>query len=73
MRFAPFRKMDMNRIWALMGGKLYRIDQNGKPDRNDVTGPYERITAIQVDRMGILWAAVMSKGIFRLDKQILEK
>ena len=58
-----------NQIWALMGGKLYRIVQDGKPARNDITGTYERITAIQVDHQGILWAAVMSKGIFRLDKQ----
>jgi ligand-binding sensor domain-containing protein/signal transduction histidine kinase len=59
----------MNRIWVLMGGKLYQIDQNSKPVRNDITGSYERITAIQTDRHGILWAAVMSKGIFRLDNQ----
>ena len=58
-----------NHIWALMGGKLYMIDRDGKPIRNDVTGSYERITAMQVDPQGILWVAVMSKGIFRLDKQ----
>jgi ligand-binding sensor domain-containing protein len=58
-----------HRVSALMGGKLYRIDQDAKPVRKDVTGSYERITAIQVDRQGILWAAVMSQGIFRQDKQ----
>jgi signal transduction histidine kinase/ligand-binding sensor domain-containing protein len=59
----------MNRIWVLCAGKLYLIDPKDKPIRTDITGSYERLTTIQVDRQGVLWAAVMSKGIFRLDNQ----
>ena len=58
-----------NRIWVLASGKLYQVDQKDKPVRTNITGIYERLTAIQVDRQGVLWAAVMSKGVFRLDNQ----
>jgi signal transduction histidine kinase/ligand-binding sensor domain-containing protein len=60
----------LNRIWVLASGKLYQIDQKDKPVRTDITGIYERLTAMQVDKQGVLWVAVMSKGVFRLDKQI---
>ncbi|HEY4966908.1 MAG TPA: two-component regulator propeller domain-containing protein, partial [Puia sp.] len=59
----------MKRIWVLMEGKLYQVDKNDKPVRSDITGSFERITAIQIDHQGTIWAAVMSKGIFRLENQ----
>jgi signal transduction histidine kinase/ligand-binding sensor domain-containing protein len=56
-----------HQIWVQAAGKLYRMDKGEKPVRMDVTGLYERVSAIQVDKKGFLWAAVMSKGIFRLE------
>src|SRR6266849_3083262 len=56
------------RIWVLAGGTLYRVNKGEKPLHTVVSGLYERLTTIQVDRQGFLWAAVMSKGIYRLEK-----
>jgi ligand-binding sensor domain-containing protein/signal transduction histidine kinase len=56
------------RIWALAGGTLYRLNKTDKPLHTVVSGLYEIVTAIQVDRQGFLWAAVLSKGIYKLEK-----
>jgi ligand-binding sensor domain-containing protein/signal transduction histidine kinase len=58
----------LHRIWALAGGTLYRINLGDKPLHTVVSGLYERVTALNVDHQGLLWAAVMNKGIFRLEK-----
>ena len=58
----------LHRIWALAGGTLYRINLEEKPLHTIVSGLYERVTALNVDKKGYLWAAVMNKGIFRLEK-----
>jgi signal transduction histidine kinase/ligand-binding sensor domain-containing protein len=58
----------VHRIWVLAGGTLYRINKGEKPLHTVVSGLYERVTTIQIDRQGFLWAAVMSKGIYRLEK-----
>ena len=62
------REDSMRRIWALAGGTLYRINLGEKPLHTVVSGLYERVTAIDVDRQGFLWAAVMNKGVYRLEK-----
>ena len=58
----------LHRIWALAGGTLYRLNLEQKPLHTVVSGLYERVTALNVDRQGLLWAAVMNKGIYRLEK-----
>jgi signal transduction histidine kinase/ligand-binding sensor domain-containing protein len=58
----------LHRIWALAGGTLYRINLGEKPLHTIVSGLYERVTALNVDKKGMLWAAVMNKGLFRLEK-----
>jgi signal transduction histidine kinase/ligand-binding sensor domain-containing protein len=58
----------LHRIWALAGGTLYRINLGEKPLHTVVSGLYERITALNVDQKGLLWAAVLNKGLFRLEK-----
>jgi ligand-binding sensor domain-containing protein len=62
------REDSLHRIWALAGGTLYRINLGEKPLHTVVSGLYERITAIDIDRQGFLWAAVMNKGVYRLEK-----
>jgi signal transduction histidine kinase/ligand-binding sensor domain-containing protein len=57
-----------HRIWVLASGKLFLMDTGEKPVRKDITGLYERVTAIQVDRQGMVNSAIMGKGIFRLEK-----
>jgi signal transduction histidine kinase/ligand-binding sensor domain-containing protein len=63
-----------SRIWVLVGNKLFRIDQNAKPVQSTVSGVFEKISSIQVDDRGNLFAAVVHKGIYRLlnDKWTLE-
>ncbi|HZZ76512.1 MAG TPA: triple tyrosine motif-containing protein, partial [Puia sp.] len=56
-----------HRIWALAGGTLYRINKTDKPLHTVVSGLYEIVTAIQIDRQGYLWAAILSKGIYKLE------
>ena len=56
------------RIWVLAGGTLYRMNKGEKPLHTVVSGLYERVSTIQVDKKGFLWASVVSKGIFRLEK-----
>ena len=34
-----------------------------------MTGSYDWVTTIQVDDQGYLWAAVLGKGIFRLEAE----
>ena len=58
-----------NRVWVLAGGTLYRVSHNEKPLHTAVSGLYERVTAIQVDKQGNLWASVMSKGIYKLKEK----
>ncbi len=58
-----------NRVWVLTGDKLYLMDHNDKPQLTPVTGSYEWLTAIQVDKLGFLWASVLGKGVFRLENQ----
>jgi ligand-binding sensor domain-containing protein/signal transduction histidine kinase len=55
-----------NRIWVLESGKLFEIDRNDKPVQHTVSGTYERISAIQVDEKGSLFAAVVNKGIYQM-------
>ncbi len=62
------REDSLHRIWALAGGTLYRLNLGEKPLHTIVSGLYERVTALDIDRQGLLWAAVMNKGIFRLEK-----
>jgi ligand-binding sensor domain-containing protein/signal transduction histidine kinase len=57
------------RIWVLAGGELYEVDKNEKVSRSPVTGLSEKLTAIQTDKQGILWAVVLNKGIFRLENE----
>jgi signal transduction histidine kinase/ligand-binding sensor domain-containing protein len=57
-----------HRIWILAGGALYRMNKGEKPIHTVVSGLFEKVTAIQADGQGFLWAAVMSKGIYRLEK-----
>ena len=57
-----------HRIWALAGGTLYRMNKTDKPLHTIVSGLYEMVTAIQVDGQGFLWAAILSKGIYKLEK-----
>jgi signal transduction histidine kinase/ligand-binding sensor domain-containing protein len=57
-----------HRIWVLAGGTLYRMNKGEKPLHTIVSGLYERVMTIQVDRRGFLWAAIMSKGIFKLEE-----
>jgi ligand-binding sensor domain-containing protein/signal transduction histidine kinase len=57
----------LQRIWILAGGKLYQMEQGENSTRVPVTGLNERLTAIQVDKHGLLWAIVLNKGIFRLE------
>src|ERR1700688_1331779 len=59
----------MQRIWVLAGGKLYQMVQGEKPTRYPVTGLNERLTTIQVDKQGLLWAVVLNKGIFKLESE----
>ena len=59
----------LHRIWALAGGTLYRMNKADKPLHTVVSGLYEMVTAIQVDSQGYLWAAVLSKGIYKLEKE----
>ncbi len=54
-------------IWIKAQFKLYRIDSRQKVFKVEITGPYEILSAIAVDRQGVLWAGVFKKGIFRLD------
>jgi signal transduction histidine kinase/ligand-binding sensor domain-containing protein len=56
-------------IWVLAGGSLYRMSLGEKPLHTVVSGLYERITTIQADNQGVLWAAVMNDGIYRLEKE----
>ncbi len=58
----------LHRIWALAGSTLYRMNKSDKPLHTVVSGLYEMVTAIQVDGEGFLWAAVLSKGIYKLEK-----
>src|SRR6202035_805338 len=58
-----------NRIWVLAAGKLYLIDQNEKTIPTPVTGNNDRISTIQVDNQGVLWACLPGNGIFRLEKE----
>jgi ligand-binding sensor domain-containing protein/signal transduction histidine kinase len=57
------------RIWVMAGNKLYRVEQNEKTTRYPVTGLHEKLTAIQIDKQGLLWAVVLNKGIFRLESE----
>jgi signal transduction histidine kinase/ligand-binding sensor domain-containing protein len=57
------------RIWVLAGGTLYRMNKGDKPLHTVVSGLYERVTTIQVDGHGFLWAAVLGKGIYRLENE----
>jgi ligand-binding sensor domain-containing protein/signal transduction histidine kinase len=57
------------RIWVMAGGKLYQVDRDEKTTRYPVTGLNEKLTAIQLDKQGILWAVVLNKGIFRLESE----
>jgi ligand-binding sensor domain-containing protein/signal transduction histidine kinase len=57
-----------HRIWVLAGGTLYRMNKGDRPLHTMVSGLYERVTTIQVDKKGFLWASIVSKGIFRLEK-----
>ncbi|HEX3081547.1 MAG TPA: two-component regulator propeller domain-containing protein, partial [Puia sp.] len=57
-----------HRIWALAAGTLYRLNKGDKPLHTVVSGLYEIVTAIQIDPQGYLWAAVLSKGIYKLEK-----
>jgi ligand-binding sensor domain-containing protein/signal transduction histidine kinase len=59
----------LQRIWVLAAGKLYQMVQGEIPTRVPVTGLNERLTAIQVDKQGLLWAIVLNKGIFRLESE----
>ncbi len=59
----------LQRIWVLAGGKLYQMVQGEIPTRFPVTGLNERLTAIQVDKQGLLWAVVLNKGIFKLESE----
>lgn len=58
-----------HRIWILAGGKLYQVDKNDKTTRAPVTGLNEKLTAIQTDKQGLLWAVVLNRGIFRLENE----
>jgi ligand-binding sensor domain-containing protein/signal transduction histidine kinase len=58
-----------HRIWALAGGTLYRMNKTDKPLHTVVSGLYEIVTAIEVDRQGFLWAAILGKGIYKLEKE----
>ena len=44
------------------------MNKTDKPLHTVVSGLYEVVTAIQVDGQGFLWAAVFSKGIYKLEK-----
>jgi signal transduction histidine kinase/ligand-binding sensor domain-containing protein len=57
----------MHRIWVLSGGRLYLIANDEKPVLNPVTGSNEKLSAIDIDRQGRLWANVLREGIFRLE------
>jgi ligand-binding sensor domain-containing protein/signal transduction histidine kinase len=59
----------LQRIWIMAGGKLFQIVNGETPTRFPVTGLNERLTAIQIDKQGVLWAIVLNKGIFRLDSE----
>ncbi len=59
----------LQRIWVLAGGKLYQMVQEEVPTRVPVTGLNERLTTIQVDKQGLLWAIVLNKGIFKLESE----
>ncbi len=61
------------RIWVLAGGKLYGVDKNDKVTRSPVTGQNEKLTAIQTDKQGELWAVVLNKGVFKLTNDGWEK
>ena len=56
-----------NNKWALTGFKLFKL-ANGKLIRQFVTADSEMVTAIQVNKEGNLFAAVYSKGIYKLQK-----
>ncbi len=68
-RVGALQEDGQHRIWALAEGKLYRVNTSEKPLRSVVAGPEEWVTAIQADNQGNLWAAVMNKGIFRLENE----
>ncbi len=59
----------LQRIWILAGGKLFQIEKDETPARYPVTGLNERLTAIQIDKRGVLWAIVLNKGMFRLESE----
>jgi len=59
----------MNRIWVLVSGKLYQIDQSGNPVLTPVTSEKEMISSIQVDKQDVLYASVPGKGVYRLEKE----
>ncbi|HLA59436.1 MAG TPA: two-component regulator propeller domain-containing protein, partial [Puia sp.] len=58
-----------HRIWAMAGGNLYRMNKADKPLHTVVSGLYEIVTAIQIDKQGFLWAAILNKGIYKLEKE----
>ena len=58
-----------HRIWALSGGTLYRLNEKGIFLHTIVSDPYERVINIEVDRQGFLWASVLGKGIYKLEKK----
>jgi signal transduction histidine kinase/ligand-binding sensor domain-containing protein len=57
-----------NRIWVLAGGKLYMIDHE-KVTPSLITGDNDRISTIQVDNNGLLWASLPGNGVFQLESE----
>jgi signal transduction histidine kinase/ligand-binding sensor domain-containing protein len=65
---SQLREDSAHRIWVLTGGTLFRIDSNDKSLHTIVSGLYERVVNIEVDKRGFLWASVIGKGIYKLEK-----
>jgi ligand-binding sensor domain-containing protein len=59
----------LQRIWILSGSKLYQVDRNNKITRFSVVAESEKLTAIQTDKQGLLWAIVLNKGIYKLTNE----
>src|SRR5450755_1324655 len=62
---SQLREDSAHRIWVLAGGTLFRIDSNDKSLHTIVSGLYERVVNIEVDKRGFLWASVIGKGIYK--------